>query len=75
MIPGVDTIDVSADSKGLFDTRLTSAMLGDIYSIIRVIVPDKRFGLSRVVTSGGYYWALNGKPGTAPAGSSSSQKK
>jgi hypothetical protein len=38
VIPGVDTIDVSADAKGLFDTRLTSAMLDDIYSVIRGIV-------------------------------------
>jgi Alpha/beta hydrolase of unknown function (DUF900) len=72
VIPGVDTIDVSADAKGLFDPRLTSAMLSDIYSVMRGIVPDQRFGLSRVVTSQGSHWALNGKLGTTSARSSSS---
>ncbi|MEX1107824.1 MAG: alpha/beta hydrolase [Dongiaceae bacterium] len=60
--PGIETIDasaISADSIGHSYYGTNRLLLGDIHQVLNTAIgPDRRFGLGRVETDAGPYWAF-----------------
>ena len=60
--PGIETIDataISADSIGHSYYGTNRLLLSDIHQVLNTAIgPDRRFGLARVETDSGPYWAF-----------------
>ena len=58
VIPGVDTVDVSAADTALVNAGFTEGLLGDLRGVLLGISPEKRLGLHKAETVDGTYWIL-----------------